>query len=42
MDVDELDENKFQDKGDEDSGDSAQSGPDEEEVNNLLMQYPCR
>ena len=42
VDVDELDENKFQDKGDEDSGDSAQSGPDEEEVNNLLMQYPCR
>ena len=36
--VDGLDENKFRDKGDEDS---AQSGPDEE-VNNLLMQYPCR
>ena len=37
--VDGLDENKFRDKGDEDSG---QSGPDEEEVNHLLMQHPCR
>ena len=37
--VDGLDENKFQDKGDEDS---AQSGPDKGEMNNLLMQHPCR
>lgn len=33
--MDELDENKFQDDGDEDSG---PSGPDEAEVNNLLLQ----
>ena len=39
MEFDELDENKFQDEGDEDSG---QSDPDEGDVNNLLMLYPNR
>ena len=37
VDIDELDENKFQDDQVEDTG---TSGPDESEVRNLLLQYP--
>lgn len=37
VDVDELDENQFQDDQNEDA---AESGPNESEVNNLILQYP--
>lgn len=37
VDVDELDENQFQDDQGEDA---AESGPNESEVNNLILQYP--
>ena len=37
VDVDELDENQFQD---DQAEDSAESGPNEGEVNNLILQYP--
>jgi hypothetical protein len=36
VDVDELDENQFQDDQGEDA---AESGPNESEVNNLILQY---
>lgn len=37
FDVDELDENIFRDEQGEDS---SESGPNESEVNNLILQYP--
>ncbi len=37
VDVDELDENQFEDDQGEDA---AESGPNESEVTNLILQYP--
>jgi hypothetical protein len=37
VDVDELDENQFQD---DQAEDATESGPNESEVNNLILQYP--